>query len=98
MRSVGLFSFSLENLVPVGIKVVLNPFVMAGLFCYVVSVVIWLMVLTRVEVSYAYPLLSVGYIVTAFARRTLFGELLGPVRWIGILIICVGVYLVNWRA
>ncbi|MBN2125963.1 MAG: EamA family transporter [Deltaproteobacteria bacterium] len=98
MLNVGPFAFSLENVVTVGIKVALNPFVMTGLACYAVSVVVWLMVLSRVEVSYAYPLLSVGYIVTAFAGRSLFGENLGPVRWIGILVLCAGVYLVTWKA
>ncbi|HDH97702.1 MAG TPA: hypothetical protein ENF70_01015 [Deltaproteobacteria bacterium] len=53
------------------------------------------MVLSRVDVSYAYPLLSVGYIVTAFARRFFFDEVLGLERWAGILIICLGVYLIT---
>lgn len=95
MRTVGHFAFSLENIMPIGTKVALNPFVLAGLFCYVVSVIVWLMALSRVDVSYAYPLLSVGYIVTAFAGQIFFGETLGPVRWAGILVICLGVYLVT---
>jgi multidrug transporter EmrE-like cation transporter len=95
MRNIGHFAFSIQNILPIGVKVTLNPFVMIGLLCYVVSVIVWLMVLSRVDVSYAYPLLSVGYIVTAFAGRFFFDEILGPVRWAGILIICLGVYLVT---
>ena len=98
MRQVGHFAFTLENLAPIGFKVGLNPFVFAGLVCYVVSVVVWLLALSRVEVSYAYPLLSVGYIVTAFAGQLFFGEALGPMRWSGILVICLGVYLVTRSA
>ena len=98
MRQVGHFAFSLNNLAPIGFKVALNPFVFAGLVCYVVSVVVWLLALSRVEVSYAYPLLSVGYIVTAFAGQLFFGEALGPMRWAGILVICLGVYLVTRSA
>jgi multidrug transporter EmrE-like cation transporter len=98
MRQVGHFAFSLSNLVPIGFKVALNPFVFAGLTCYVVSVVVWLLALSRVEVSYAYPLLSVGYIVTAFAGQLFFGEALGPMRWAGILVICLGVILVTRSA
>ncbi len=98
MMDIGHFSFSLENLVPIGIKAALSPFVLLGLLCYVVSLVIWLMVLSRVEVSYAYPLLSVGYIVTAFAGKLFFNEAIGPVRWAGILVICAGVYLVTRTA
>ncbi|NIA08728.1 MAG: EamA family transporter [Nitrospiraceae bacterium] len=95
MRQIGNFAFSIENILPIGIKVALNPFVIFAIFCYVVSVVVWLLVLSRVDVSYAYPLLSLGYIVTAFAGRLFFGEVLGPVRWTGILIICLGVYLIT---
>ena len=62
--------------------------------CYVISVGVWMMALSRVEVSYAYPLLSVGYIVTAFAGHLFFEEELGAVRWVGILVICLGVYLI----
>jgi multidrug transporter EmrE-like cation transporter len=98
MRQVGHFAFSLSNLAPIGFKVALNPFVFAGLVCYVVSVVVWLLALSRVEVSYAYPLLSVGYIVTAFAGQLFFGEALGPMRWAGIIVICLGVYLVTRSA
>jgi len=98
MRTIGHFAFSLENILPVGTRVMLNPFIFAGLLCYVISVVIWLLALSRVEVSYAYPLLSVGYIVAAFAGQTLFNEALTPVRWAGILVICFGVFLVTRSA
>ena len=98
MRTIGQFAFSLDNILPVGARVALNPFVFAGLLCYVISVVVWLMALSRVEVSYAYPLLSVGYIVTAFAGQFFFQESLGPVRWAGILVICLGVFLITRSA
>lgn len=98
MRTIGHFAFSLENILPVGARVFLNPFVLTGLFCYVVSVLVWLMALSRVEVSYAYPLLSVGYIVAAFAGQIFFHEGLTPVRWAGILVICLGVYLITRSA
>jgi multidrug transporter EmrE-like cation transporter len=95
MRSVGRFAFRWDAVWQTAPAVALNPFVLAGLACYVVSVVVWLLVLSRVEVSYAYPLLSVGYIVTAFAGRVFFNEAMGPVRWAGILTICIGVWLIT---
>jgi len=98
MRTIGHFAFSFENILPVGSRVFVNPYVLAGLFAYVVSVVVWLMALSRVEVSYAYPLLSVGYIVAAFAGQVFFQEALTPVRWAGILIICLGVFLITRSA
>ena len=95
MRRIGHFEFVWANIVPIGLQVAGNLFVLGGLFCYVVSVVVWLLVLSRVEVSFAYPLLSVGYIVNAVAGYYLFQENLSMMRITGILIICAGVYLVT---
>ncbi|MDH4189851.1 MAG: 4-amino-4-deoxy-L-arabinose transferase, partial [Betaproteobacteria bacterium] len=46
------------------------------------------------EVSIAYPMLSIGYVVNALAAWYLFGEALGALRLTGIGFIIVGVYLV----
>ena len=95
MRNIGHFDFRLENAGQVALAVASSPFVITGLACYVISVVVWLLVLSRVEVSYAYPLLSIGYIVTAFAGRFFFHEAMGVTRWSGILVICFGVWLIT---
>ena len=87
MRVIGPFAFTLENLLPIGLKVIVNPFLILGMACYAVSIFLWLLVLSRVDVGYAYPMLSVGYIVTAVAGRALFGEMLGFNRLSGILFI-----------
>jgi len=62
-----------------------------GLGCYGVSVVIWLGALSRVPVSVAYPMLSIGYVVNAFAAALLFGEALSVGKLAGIAMICAGV-------
>ena len=95
MRAIGSFAFTINNFIPIGLKIAANPFIAIGFGCYLVSVIVWLMVLSRVEVSYAYPLLSVGYIVTAFAGQIFFNESIGILRWTGIIIICLGVYLIT---
>jgi drug/metabolite transporter (DMT)-like permease len=68
--------------------------VIGGLACYAISVVVWIVALSRVEVSIAYPMLSVGYVVNALLATWLFGEAVGPQRWLGIAVILVGVTLV----
>jgi multidrug transporter EmrE-like cation transporter len=93
-NAIGAFAFTAGNLVPVGIKVASNPFIVCGLGCYAVSVVVWIMALSRVEVSLAYPMLSIGYVVNAVAAWYLFGEALTTQRMIGIGTIIVGVFLV----
>ncbi len=72
----------------------LHPGIIGGLACYVVSVVVWIVALSRVEVSIAYPLLSIGYVVNALLAWWLFGETLNLQRWLGIAVIVVGVMLV----
>jgi multidrug transporter EmrE-like cation transporter len=52
------------------------------------------MALSRVEVSIAYPMLSIGYVVNALAALWLFGEAVSVTRMAGIGIIIVGVYVV----
>src|SRR5512138_2914618 len=95
MRRIGHFEFVWANLVPIGLQAAGNIFILGGLLCYVISVVVWLLVLSPVEVSFACPLLSVGYIVNAVAGYYLFQENLSLTRITGILIICVGVYFVT---
>jgi multidrug transporter EmrE-like cation transporter len=92
---IGAFSFALENVVPIGAKIASSPHVLAGLSCYVVSVVVWILALSRVQVSIAYPMLSIGYIVNALAAWALFGESLTAQKLVGIGFIVVGVVLVG---
>ena len=66
----------------------------AGLGCYVVSVALWIVALSRTDVSTAYPMLSLGYVVNAIAASYLFGEVIGPARVLGIALILAGVFLV----
>jgi multidrug transporter EmrE-like cation transporter len=91
---VGEFAFTWENVLPIGTKLALNPPILAGLGCYVVSVVVWILGLSRVPVSVAYPMLSVGYILNALAAWMLFGESLTAQKLAGIGFIVVGVFLV----
>ena len=72
-------------------RAAINPYILAGLACYVVSVLVWMVVLSKVEVSLAYPFLSIGYIVTAFVGYFFMGETLGLYKVLGILTICAGI-------
>lgn len=91
---IGHFSFSFSHLWPVAWKLATNYFIILGLACYVISVIVWLMVLSRVPVGLAYPMVSIGYIITAIAGYFLLGESLTVTRVTGILVIIIGVYLV----
>lgn len=68
--------------------------IVAGIACYAVSVVVWILGLSRVPVSVAYPMLSLGYVINAVAAQVLFGEAVTLQRWLGIGFIVLGVWLV----
>jgi multidrug transporter EmrE-like cation transporter len=91
VNAVGHFEFSVRNIVPVGFKIATQWPIIGGLTCYVFSVVVWILGLSRVDVSVAYPMLSLGYVVNAFAAWYLFGEILSVQRLVGIGIILIGV-------
>ena len=90
-RSLGVIGADPMGLLSTTIAVVFQPLILAGLGCYVLSVGIWIIALSRVDVSVAYPMLSIGYVVNAFAAWWLFGEALTPMRLLGIGIILLGV-------
>jgi multidrug transporter EmrE-like cation transporter len=95
MTQIGHFEFNFSNIIPISLKIIMNVPIVAGLFSYVLSVGVWLLVLSRVQVSYAYPMLSIGYIVNAIAAYYLFGESLSIMRVSGIFVIIAGVYLIS---
>ena len=68
--------------------------IVLGLASYVISVAIWIVALSKVDVTIAYPMLSIGYVVTAFAGWLFMGENVTPMRWAGIGVIIAGVTIV----
>ncbi|RZT09247.1 Small Multidrug Resistance protein [Duganella sp. CF402] len=90
-RNVGEIHLTLSNLVSVGLRVATQLPIIGGLTCYVLSVVLWIIALSRVDVSVAYPMLSLGYVVTAIGAWYLFGEALSVQRLLAIFVILIGV-------
>jgi multidrug transporter EmrE-like cation transporter len=82
------------NAAPLGLRLAIEPHILGGLACYVVSVVVWVIGLSKVPVSIAYPMLSIGYAINAVAAYYLLGEAVTPMRFVGIGIIIVGVFIV----
>jgi multidrug transporter EmrE-like cation transporter len=82
------------NARPLGLALAIEPHILAGLACYVVSVVVWVIGLSKVPVSIAYPMLSIGYVVNAIAAHYVLSEQVTPLRFAGIGVIIVGVFIV----
>lgn len=91
VTGMGAIHLDMGQALPVALRLAGEPWLWVGLMCYGVSVVVWILALSRVDVSIAYPLLSIGYVVNALAAWALFGEAVTAQRWTGIGIIIVGV-------
>ena len=72
-----------------------NPWFIFGLVLYAVSVINWVVVLGRLDLSVAYPLMSVGYILTLILGAWLFHEPISATRISGVVVIMVGVILIT---
>lgn len=95
MTEVGAMDFSaLQAIVPQFVKAFMNISVLTGFFFYFLSSLFWMVVLSKVELSFAYPLLSVGYVVVLLASWFFFKEAISLVRWGGVFFILIGVTLI----
>ena len=73
-----------------------NMYLLSGMFSYGISIILWMIVLSKVNVSLAYPFLSVGYVVTAVLAYLIFKEPLTVQKIFGIAIICLGVVILTY--
>ena len=78
-----------------GQRLTTSPAFWLALTCYGLSVGVWIVGLSRVPVSQAYPVLSLGYIVTALLAWATLGESITLARWAGIGLIIAGVLLIS---
>ncbi len=72
--------------------------VMGGFGCYCLSTILYLSVLARLELSLAYPTVSLGYVLVMILSKVLFKEPVSLSRWMAAGIICIGVALVGLGA
>ncbi|MHB1359147.1 MAG: EamA family transporter [Rhodocyclaceae bacterium] len=93
-NAIGHFEFHWQNAFPIGIKMAMHPAILAGIACSVIGLTVWIMALSRVPVSIAYPMLSIGYLINAIAAWAWLDEPLGGQSLLGIGFIILGVWLI----
>ena len=69
--------------------------VLSGFAIYFASSLIWLSILSKVELSWAFPILSISYVLTVLLSPVFFHESFSTQRFLGTLVICIGVFLVG---
>ena len=89
----GAIHLTMSNWFETFIKVATQLPILGGLACYGVSLVVWIIGLSRTDVTIAYPMLSLGYVVSAIGAWMFLGEVIPPQRLVAIGVIVIGVVL-----
>jgi multidrug transporter EmrE-like cation transporter len=89
----GAIHLTMSNWFETFIKVATQLPILGGLACYGVSLVVWIIGLSRTDVTIAYPMLSLGYVVSALGAWMFLGEVIPPQRLVAIGVIMLGVVL-----
>lgn len=76
------------------LSIAMNPWVIAGLSLYFFGAVIWLFVLARVQLSFAYPFVGIGFILTMILGKYVMGDDISLQRMLGTLLVVGGVLLI----
>ena len=87
--------FPVSQLLVKIIPIFLNPYVFTGLVFFGLSSVFWLVVLSRLQLSLVYPMVSVAYVLVAIFSMLFFKENISLIRAAGILVIMMGVFLIS---
>jgi drug/metabolite transporter (DMT)-like permease len=84
-----------ENLFGTILKALTSWIIIGGFGLYFISAIFWIIILSRAELSWAFPILSLSYVITVLISPLLLNESFSVQRLIGTLVICAGVYLVS---
>ena len=95
MLRIGRFSLSISNIVQQYARILLNPFVITGIVGFGLSMLVWLYVLSRLQLSIAYPFVALNYVLILFASHFFLKEAITPLKIMGVAVILIGVYLVS---
>lgn len=86
---------SMRSLISLFSGIIKSPMVLTGLFLYFIAAAIWLVVLSTVDLSFAYPFIGLSYVMVLVLSRFILKEEVNPLRWAGAFIITVGVVVIS---
>ena len=94
MLAIGVLTPTADAIPSIAFRIATSPLVIIGMGCYVLGSFFWLITLSRVQLSFAYPFASLSYILIFAAAWYFYGETITPWRLAGMLVICAGVALI----
>jgi drug/metabolite transporter (DMT)-like permease len=96
MKSVGsLSSARTLDLVPIASRVLMSGYIWLGIVCLLIFFTVHMLLLTWADYSYVQPATSLSYVSITMLSYLLLGEVISPLRWLGVTVICLGVFLVG---
>lgn len=95
MTAVGVVTFEFDRFLATMGQALSNGYVLAGIAAYGLSALLWLVLLSRLALSYVYPAISLGYVLVVLISWAVLKEDVPLLRWMGVVVICAGVYLVG---
>jgi hypothetical protein len=96
MKGVGpVLSERIPELVPIVSRVLASGYIWLGIACLLGFFVVHMLLLTWADYSYVQPATSLSYLSLSILSYLLLGEMISPLRWLGVIVICLGVLLVG---
>lgn len=83
------------SLLKAAIAAATSTTIIAGLLCFGLSAITWLLVLARLDLSTAYPMVALGIVVTVASGYFFLGEAVSPTKLVGVAAIICGVMLIG---
>jgi len=95
VMNIGQVYLNPSKIVGITFKFFSNPLILIGLFAYLIGSVIWLTALSRTELSFAYPFVSLTYVLVFIGSWFFFGESINLLRCLGLVLIICGVFFIS---
>jgi uncharacterized membrane protein len=73
-----------------------TPVIWIGIASLLTFFLIWMLALSWADYTFVQPSTSVSYGMVALLSHFLLREAIAPLRWLGVLVICLGVFIVSW--
>lgn len=97
MGKVGTIPPTVAEMPPFILRALFNPAVIGGLLCAVLAALTWMAAVSRSDLSFAYPFMSLAIVLVLALSGVLLGETIPLTRWIGVLIVCAGIIVAALR-
>ena len=91
----GISAITFHNIIEFGIRNLSSWLIWSGIFIYVASFILWLVIIYRIDISIAMPLGSAAYVFIPVLAIIFLHEQVSLLRWIGIAFVVAGIYFIS---